>query len=49
MSEMQARSPGSGDRRNWTARALWQKWVVQLKEAEDTVGTCYDIRLQGGK
>ena len=30
------------------ARALWQKWVTQLKEANDTgTGETCEIRLEG--
>ena len=43
------RSPGNGGQRELGVQGpLWQKMVVQLKEADDTdtVGTC-EIRLDG--
>ena len=48
---MEVRSPCNEDRGNRCARALWQKWVVRLKETEDTdtVGPHYEMRPEGRK
>lgn len=48
---MEVSCPGNGLRGNRCVRAVWQKWVVQLKEVEDigTPGPHYEMKLEGSK